>query len=90
MDRSPVLRFSPLCSGFLVACGAVFVAHLLEPPEGIENGLGDPRLGVKIAVVVLEVELFGEFPSLPEHVGGIFTGIHGQETAGGNLLALLP
>jgi hypothetical protein len=71
----PVSGFSFRRSGFPVARGAVFVARQFEPPGGIEYGLSDPRLGVQIAVFVLELELLGEFPTLPKHVVGIFIGI---------------
>ncbi len=55
----------------LVACGAVFIPDLFEPPGRIKNGMADLQVGIDVAVVVFDIEQFGQFPPFVEHLGGI-------------------
>ena len=47
---------------FPVAGGALLIADFFEPPDGIENSLGNAVPGIEVAVVVFKIKLFGKFP----------------------------
>jgi len=68
--------------GFLVAGGPRLEIHLPEPPGRTKDRLGDPRPGVQIAIIVLYIEFFGEFPPLLENLGSVVREILGQKLAG--------